>query len=162
MTIAMIAAVARNDVIGDGNRMPWHLAEDLAHFRATTMGHTLLMGRRTFETIGRVLPGRRHIVITRDRSWHHGDVEVAHSFDEGLALAGPTEVFIAGGGQIYRLGMPFAERLVITHVDIDAEGTVTFPRIDPREWAETTRAPGEGFTIVEYERRRGAGTPQAS
>ncbi len=153
MTIAMIAAVARNGVIGDGDRMPWHLHEDLAHFRTTTMGHTLLMGRRTFEAIGRVLPGRRHVVITRDRSWHHGDVEVAHSFEEALALAGPTEVFVAGGGQIYRLGMPYAQRLVITQVHVDAEGSVTFPPIAPREWVETSRAPGEEFDIVEYLRR---------
>jgi dihydrofolate reductase len=162
MTIAMIAAVARNSVIGDGERMPWHIAEDLAHFKATTMGHTLLMGRRTFESIGRVLPGRRHVVITRDRAWRQGDVEVAHSFEEGLALAGPTEVYIAGGGQIYRLGMPFAELLVITHVDLDADGSVIFPPIDPHQWAETARAPGEGFAIVRYARRRGAGGTQAS
>jgi dihydrofolate reductase len=111
------------------------------------------MGRRTFEAIGRVLPGRRHIVLTRDRAWHHPGVEVAHSFDEGLTLAGPTEVFVAGGGQVYRLGMPYAQRLVITHVDVDAQGSVTFPPIDPREWAETSRQPGEGFSIVEYDRR---------
>ena len=153
MTITMIAAVARNGVIGNGERMPWHLHEDLAHFRAATMGHTLLMGRCTFETIGRVLPGRRHVVLTRDRSWHHQDVEVAHSFEEGLALAGPSEVFVAGGGEIYRLGMPYAQRLVITHVDADAQGSVTFPEINPRVWVETSRQPGEGFAIVEYARR---------
>ncbi|MGV1009472.1 MAG: dihydrofolate reductase [Dermatophilaceae bacterium] len=153
MTITMIAAVARNGVIGDGERMPWHLPQDLAHFRATTMGHTLLMGRRTFAAIGRVLPGRRHIVLTRDRAWHHPGVEVAHSFEEGLALAGPTEVFVAGGGQVYQLGMPYAQRLVITHVDLDAQGSVTFPHIDPREWAETSRRPEEGFSIVVYDRR---------
>lgn len=162
MTIAMIAAVARDNVIGDGERMPWHIGEDLAHFKATTMGHTLLMGRRTFESIGRVLPGRRHVVITRDRAWQHGDVEVAHSFEEGLALAGPTEVFIAGGGQIYRLGMPFAQLLVITHVDLEVAGSVTFPPIDPSEWAEASREPGAGFAIVNYTRRRGPGGTQAS
>ncbi len=141
MTVAMIAAVARNGVIGDGSGMPWHLPEDLAHFKRTTLGHTLLMGRRTFDSIGRALPGRRTVVLTRDRTWSHADVEVAHTFEEGLALAGPTEVWVAGGGEIYRLAMPYAVRLVITEIDQDAAGSVTFPPIDPRVWTETSRVP---------------------
>ena len=100
MTVGMIAAVSRNGVIGDGVRMPWHLPEDLAHFKHTTMGHTLLMGRRTFDSIGRALPGRRSIVLTRNTRWSHADVEVAHTFAEGLALAGPTELWVVGGGEV--------------------------------------------------------------
>lgn len=152
MTVAMIAAVARNGVIGDGSRMPWHLPEDLAHFKRTTMGHTLLMGRRTFDSIGRALPGRRTVVLTRDRTWSHADVEVAHTFEEGLALAGPTELWVAGGGEIYRLAMPYAARLVITEVDQDADGSVTFPPIDPRVWTETSRMPhpSAGFSFVTF------------
>ena len=153
MTVAMIAAVARGGVIGDGTRMPWHLPEDLAHFKRTTMGHTLLMGRRTFDSIGRALPGRRTVVITRNRAWSHPDVEVAHTFQEGLALAGPTQLWVAGGGEIYCLAMPYAARLVITEVDQDAEGSVTFPPIDPHVWTETSRMPHAGFSFVEYERR---------
>ncbi len=152
MTVAMIAAVARNGVIGDGAGMPWHLPADLAFFKRTTMGHTLLMGRRTFDSIGRVLPGRRTVVLTRDRAWQHTDVEVAHSFEEGLALAGPTELWVAGGGEVYRLAMPFARRLVITEVDVDAVGSVTFPPIDSRMWTEESREPHEGFDWVTYVR----------
>ena len=152
MTVAMIAAVARGGVIGDGTRMPWHLPEDLAHFKRTTMGHTLLMGRRTFDSIGRALPGRRTVVITRNRAWSHPDVEVAHTFQEGLALAGPTQLWVAGGGEIYRLAMPYAARLVITEVDQDAEGSVTFPTIDPRRWIEASREPHPSavFSFVTY------------
>ena len=153
MTVAMIAAVGPGGVIGDGVGMPWHLPEDLAHFKSTTMGHTLLMGRRTFDSIGRALPGRRTIVLTRDRAWSHPDVEVAHSFAEGLALAGPTELWIAGGGEVYRLAMPYAARLVITEVDRDAVGSVTFPAIDPHEWVEASRMPHDGYAFVDYERR---------
>ncbi len=153
MTVAMIAAVARNGVIGDGAGMPWHLPEDLAFFKRTTMGHTLLMGRRTFDSIGRVLPGRRTVVLTRDRTWQHTDVEVAHSFEEGLALAGPTELWVAGGGEVYRLAMPFARRLVVTEVDLDAVGSVTFPAIDQRMWTEVSREPHDGFAWVTYTRQ---------
>ena len=154
MSVAMIAAVARGGVIGDGRRMPWHLPEDLAHFKHTTMGHTLLMGRRTFDSIGRALPGRRTVVLTRDPTWAHADVEAAHSFAEGLALAGPTELWVAGGGEVYRLAMPYATRLVITEIDQDADGSVTFPQIDPAEWSETARMPRDGFAFVDYERRQ--------
>ena len=152
MTVGMIAAVSRNGVIGDGARMPWHLPEDLAHFKRTTMGHTLLMGRRTFDSIGRALPGRRTVVLTRNPAWSHADVEVAHSFAEGLALAGPTQLWVAGGGEVYRLAMPYAARLVITEVDQDVEGSVTFPAIDPRVWTESSREPhpSSGFTFVTY------------
>lgn len=153
MTVAMIAAVARNGVIGDGSGMPWHLPEDLAFFKRTTMGHTLLMGRRTFDSIGRALPGRRTVVLTRDRSWRHADVEVAHTFEEGLALSGPTELWVAGGGEVYRLALPYAARLVVTEVDVDAEGSVTFPPIDPHVWVETSRDPHAGFAWVTYARR---------
>jgi hypothetical protein len=100
--ITIIAAVGRNGVIGRDGRMPWHLPEDFAHFKAATLGHALVMGRRTFESIGRALPGRRTIVITRDPGWHHSDVEVAHSFEEALSLAGVAdEVFVAGGAEVY-------------------------------------------------------------
>ena len=98
--VTLIAAVARNRVIGNGPEIPWHLPEDFAYFKRTTMGHVLVMGRLTFDSIGRALPGRRTIVVTRNRFWRHPDVEVAHSFEEALALAGPAdEVFVCGGAQ---------------------------------------------------------------
>ena len=152
--VSMIAAVGRNGVIGDGDRMPWHLPEDLQHFKATTLGHTMIMGRKTFDAIGRVLSGRRTIVITRQRDWHHAGVETAHSLPDALFLAGPgDEVFVVGGGQVYAEAMPYASRLVVTHVDQSPEGAVRFPEIDEKVWRPTTREPHDGFTIVTYERR---------
>ncbi len=153
MSVTLIAAVGPDLVIGDGAGMPWHVPSESAHFKATTMGHTLLMGRRTFDSIGRALPGRHTVVLTRDPTWRHADVEVAHSFEQGLALAGPAEVFVAGGAQVYAEAMPFADRLVVSYVDVDATGTVHFPPIDPSVWAEARRAPRQGFTVVEYLRR---------
>ena len=152
--ITLIAALGTNRVIGREGRMPWHLPEDLAHFKATTMGHPLLMGRATFESIGRPLPGRRTIVITHNRDWHHADVEVAHSFPDALTLAGPAdEVFVAGGGQVYVEAMPWAHRMVLTEVESDAPGDTLFPEWDPSRWQEVERSPREGFAIVVYERR---------
>ena len=152
-SISLIAAVARNGVIGDGDAMPWHLPEDLAYFKATTLGHPLVMGRKTFDSIGRALPGRRTIVITRQADWHHADVETAHSFPEALSLAGPAdEVYVVGGGEVYAQAMPFAHRLLITEVDQAPAGSVHFPAIDPQRWAEHSRRPGDGVAFVVYER----------
>ena len=152
--VSLIAAVARNGVIGADNAMPWHLPADFAFFKRTTMGHPLVMGRRTFDSIGRVLPGRRTIVVTRQRDWSHPDVEVAHSLEEALALAGPAdEVFVAGGAAVYAEAMPYAHRLLVTEVDAEPAGDVTFPPIDPAAWDETSREPGEGCSWVAYERR---------
>lgn len=151
--VALIAAVARNGVIGSGNEMPWHLPEDFAYFKRTTMGHPIIMGRKTFDSIGRVLPGRRTIVITRQTGWRHPDVERAHSFTEALALAGPaTEVFVCGGGQVYAEAMPWASRLLITEVDQMPVGDVTFPKIEYDGWRETSRQQHPGFAWVIYER----------
>ena len=156
--ITLIAAVARNGVIGADGAMPWHLPEDFAFFKRTTMGHPLVMGRATFESIGRPLPGRRSIVITRTRNWRHDGVEVAGSMPLAIDLAasgrGGEEVFVIGGGQIYRLAMPLADRLLITEVGLQPEGDVTFPRIDPFEWVEVSRDERDGFAFVEYQRRQ--------
>ena len=155
--ITLIAAVARNGVIGADGAMPWHLPEDFAFFKRTTMGHPLVMGRATFDAIGRPLPGRRSIVITRTRNWRHDGVEVAGSMPVALDLAasgrGGDEVFVIGGGQIYRLAMPLADRLLITEVDLEPEGDATFPRIDALEWVQVSRAERDGFAFVEYRRR---------
>ncbi len=152
--ITLIAAVARNGVIGNGPDIPWHLPEDFAFFKRTTMGHVLVMGRRTFESIGRALPGRRTIVVTRNRFWQHADVEVAHSFAEALTLAGPAdEVFVCGGGQLYDEAMPWAHRLLITEVFLEPEGDVHFPPIPFDAFLETARHPKQQFAWVTYERR---------
>jgi dihydrofolate reductase len=151
--VTLIAAVGRNGVIGADNDMPWHLPEDFAFFKRTTMGHPMVMGRKTFDSIGRVLPGRRTIVVTRQPDWSHSEVETAHSLSEALSLAGPTdEVFVCGGGQIYAEAMPWAQRLLITEVDQSPEGDVRFPDIDPSQWHEVRREDREGFSWVTYER----------
>lgn len=151
--ISLIAAVARNGVIGADGAMPWHLPDELAHFKATTMGHTLVMGRRTFESIGRALPGRRTVVVTRDRAWHAPGVETAHSFAEAIALAGPgDEVFVAGGAQVYAEALPWAQRLVLSEVDAEPEGDTWFPDWDRTAWRETAREDHDGWTRVVYDR----------
>ncbi|HLS44976.1 MAG TPA: dihydrofolate reductase [Ornithinicoccus sp.] len=152
-TLTLVAAVGRNGVIGDGSSMPWHLPEDLAFFKRTTMGGVLVMGRGTWDSIGRALPGRRTIVVTRDRSWSASGAEVAHSLPEALLMAGDTEVFIAGGGQVYEQTIAAASRLVITHVEQEPAGSVRFPPIDSTRWREDSRDVQDGFTWVEYERR---------
>jgi dihydrofolate reductase len=152
-SVTLIAAVGRNGVIGAVNDMPWHLPEDFAFFKRTTMGHPMVMGRKTFDSIGRVLPGRRTIVVTRQGDWSHPDVETAHSLVDALDLAGPAdEVFVCGGGQIYAEAMPFAHRLLITEVEQSPEGDVRFPEIDISDWREVSRQPRDGFSWVAYER----------
>ena len=154
MTITVLAAVGANLVIGRDGTMPWHLPQDLAHFKATTMGHTMVMGRKTYDAIGGALPGRRTIVITGQQGWHAAGVEVAHSLPEALALAGPTEVFVVGGGQVYREAMPFADRMVLTEIEQSPDGDVFFPAFDLAHWHETAREGHDGFAFVTYVRRR--------
>ncbi|WP_270887649.1 dihydrofolate reductase [Pedococcus sp. 5OH_020] len=151
--VTLLAAIGRNLVIGRDGRMPWHLPADLRHFKATTMGHPMVMGRKTFDSIGRALPGRRTIVVTRQRDWKHSDVEAAHSLAEALALAGPgDELFVVGGGELYREAMPYSQRMVLSHVPASPDGDTFFPSWDPREWREVGRVPEDGFEIVTYER----------
>ena len=151
--ITLVAAMGRNNVIGREGAMPWHLPEDLRHFKSLTLGHPLVMGRRTFDSIGRVLPGRRTIVITRSLTWSHSDVETVHSFSEALALAGPAdEVFVVGGGEIYREALPWAHRMVLTEIAAEPDGDTTFPTWDPAAWLVTDRQPHDGFEFVTYER----------
>ncbi|MGN0064050.1 MAG: dihydrofolate reductase [Nocardioides sp.] len=137
--VTLIAARARNGVIGDGPDIPWHSREDFAHFKATTLGHTLVMGRVTHESIGRPLPGRRTIVVTRDEAWTDEGVDVAHSLEEALALAGDDEVYVAGGAQIYALALPYATGQVLTEVGLEPDGDVLYPEFDPDEWVEVRR-----------------------
>lgn len=153
-TLTLVAAVGRNGVIGDGSDMPWHLPADLRFFKDTTMGGTMLMGRGTWDSIGSALPGRRTIVITRRADWQPEGAEVAHSLAEALALAGDGEVFVVGGGQVYAQTIGHASRLVITHVDLEPEGSTRFPDIDSEVWHEIGRIAGEEpiTAWVTYER----------
>jgi dihydrofolate reductase len=157
--ITLVVARARNGVIGRGGKLPWHIPADLKRFKALTMGTAMIMGRRTFESLPRQLPGRRHIVLTRDRNWHADGAEVAHSVDDALALAGGEPVSIIGGAEIFALFLPIADRLELTEIAEDVTGDTVMP--DPRnstDWRETGREghPAEGgapgFVFVSLER----------
>jgi dihydrofolate reductase len=149
--LILIAAVAENGVIGAEGGIPWHLPEDFAHFKATTLGHTLVMGRATFESIGRPLPGRRTVVLTRDPGWHAEGVTTAPDLEGALAgLAG--EVFVAGGAQVYAAALPLADAQVISEVHRSPEGDTFYPAFDRSAWRETARVPGPDFDVVTWER----------
>jgi dihydrofolate reductase len=156
VSIAIVAAVARNGVIGARGGMPWHLPDDLRLFKETTLGHVLVMGRRTYESIGRPLPGRTTVVVTRKHDWSPGDDEVlvAHDVEEALARARSLDdrVFVVGGGEVYAAALPHADSLVITFVEQEPEGDTTFPPVDWSQWRETSREPGDGWVRVTYER----------
>lgn len=153
--LTLVAAYAANRVIGDRGRIPWHLSEDFAHFKATTMGGVLVMGRATYDSIGRPLPGRTTIVVTRNPVWSPDGVLVAHSLDDALALAAeqPGETFVVGGTQIYQQALPLATHQVLTEVDLAPEGDAYYPEFDLAEWVETKRELRDGFTWVWWERR---------
>lgn len=133
-SLTLIAAMAANRVIGRENRLPWHLPADLAHFKKTTMGKTIIMGRRTWESLPGLLPHRSHVVVTRDPEYRAEGAEVAHSLEEALRIAGGEEVFIVGGAQLYALALPMADRLLITLVHAEFDGDTYFPEFDPAHW----------------------------
>lgn len=154
-------------MIGRDGELPWRLPEDLAHFRRTTMGRAILMGRKTFESIGKPLPGRRTIVITRDPNWAHAGCERAGSLAEAIALGGsaapddgrfPTdEVMVVGGAQIYRDALPLADRIIVTEIDQDFDGDAVLDSSGFDEFRQVSRtrytsASGIPFSVVEYRR----------
>jgi dihydrofolate reductase len=151
----LVAAYADNRVIGDRGGIPWHLPEDFAHFKATTMGGVLVMGRATYESIGRPLPGRETIVVTRNRDWSADGVLVAHSLQGALDLAAehPGETFVVGGTEVYERAMPLATHQVLTEVHRSPSGDALYPEFDLAEWVETRREQREGFEWVWWERR---------
>ena len=134
MRIVLIAAVARNGVIGRDGQLPWHLPADLRHFRLRTTGRPIIMGRRTFESIGKPLPKRTNIVMTRSTAFSPPGVHVAHDLDQAIELAAVAaghdggEIFVVGGGEIYRIALPRADVLDLTEVDMDIEGDARFPQ----------------------------------
>jgi dihydrofolate reductase len=154
MTVTLVAAVARNGVIGRSGDLAVRISEDLRRFKALTMGHTLVMGRKTWDSIGRALPGRRTIVVTRQPRWAAPGAEVAASVDLALALAlaGDAEVFVVGGGEIYAQTIHRADALELTEVDAALDGDTYFPEIDRTAWAEAARESRDGFAFVRYER----------
>jgi dihydrofolate reductase len=138
--ICLIAALAANGVIGKNNALPWHLPADLKHFKALTLGHPVVMGRKTYESIGRPLPGRRNLVITRNRGYSAQDCEVVHSLDAAIAACrGAQEIFVIGGAELYRESLPRAHCLELTEIRANVEGDTTFPEFSRSEWHETGR-----------------------
>lgn len=157
--LTIVVATDRNNGIGINNTLPWHLPEDLAHFKRTTSGHPILMGRKTFESIGRPLPNRRNIVITRNADWQHAGVESVSSLPAAAALAGDGNAFIIGGAQVYAEALPLASRLIITRIDASYDCDAFFPAVDEAIWKETAReehraeTSGLNYAFVTYERR---------
>jgi dihydrofolate reductase len=166
--LAIVAAVARNGVIGANNGLPWRLSSDMKRFKALTMGKPLVMGRKTYLSIARALPGRETIVVTRDPAFAPTGVLIAHELKAALDLAaqragamGAEEIIVAGGAEIYVQTIKRASRLYITEVALDAEGEARFPPIDSSQWREVRRRKGErgprdeaDFAFVDYERRQ--------
>ena len=152
--LTLIAAYADNRVIGDHGRIPWHLPDDFAHFKAETMGHTLVMGRLTYDSIGRPLPGRRTVVVTRNRDWTAAGVEVVHSLADALARAATYDgdTVIAGGSQIYTEAMPVLTHQVLTEVHCSPPGDALYPVFDTAEWHETRRVSRPDLDWVWWER----------
>ncbi len=141
MIISAIVATAKNNVIGKDNQIPWYLPADLSYFKKTTLDHHLIMGRNCFRSIGRPLPKRTNIVVTRDPFFTADGVLVAHSIEEALGMAfdgGEPEVFIIGGGEIYRETVDLWDRIYLTEVDLEAAGDVFFPEIEASEWEEVS------------------------
>ena len=155
MRLAMIAAQSQNRVIGNNNKLPWYLPEDLKYFKRVTLGKPIIMGRKTFESIGRPLPGRTNIIITRNPGWTHdgAGVRVVHSLQQAIELAeslalvnGFEESLVIGGAEIYALALPQADRLYLTQVHAEVQGDAHFPPLDPSQWREMAR---EDFSAIE-------------
>jgi dihydrofolate reductase len=163
----IVVGYARNRVIGRDNGLPWKLSSDLQHFKAVTMGRPMIMGRKTFQSIGKALPGRTTIVVTRDPDYKAEEVLVASSLSSALQLAEPIaardgvgEIIIAGGGDIYAQALPLADRIIATEIELEAEGTTSFPALDSDDWQVTSRTrvargprDDADYEIVIYDRR---------
>ncbi|MBI2243273.1 MAG: dihydrofolate reductase [Nocardioides sp.] len=148
--VVLVAAVARNGVIGDGPDIPWRLPGEQRLFKGLTWGHILVMGRATYDSIGRPLPGRTTIVLTRSPDWSAEGVHVAHDLPAALALADTLEgeVMVAGGGQVYAAALPVADEQVLSEVDLEPEGDAFYPEFDRSEWRETAREQHDGYDRV--------------
>lgn len=158
-TLSLIVAVARNRVIGVNNTLPWHLPEDLKRFRALTTGHHIIMGRKTYESLGRLLPGRTTVIVTRNKAYQLAGALIAHSLEAAIALCeNDDEVFLIGGAELYQDGLRYANKLYITEVELEVAGDAFFPVVDLDKWQETLReahtsAQGLPFDYVTYVRK---------
>ena len=156
MSVIVIAALAANRVIGRGNQLPWRIPGDLPRFKALTLGQTLVMGRKTFASIGRPLPGRETVVITRNPDFTASGVHVAYDLAGALALVKTAETFVAGGGEIYAQALPLAEALLLTEIEADFDGDAFFPAWDRRAWqvvSDDVRPADDAFPHVVHHRR---------
>jgi dihydrofolate reductase len=138
-SLTIIVATDKQGGIGIDNQLPWHLPEDLAHFKRTTSGHAIIMGRKTFESIGRALPNRRNIVVSRDPGWTHAGVECVNSLEAARAAVSADDAFIIGGAQIYQQALSLADRLIVTEIQQEFSCDAFFPSIDSNEWKEIAR-----------------------
>jgi dihydrofolate reductase len=162
--LALIVAVAANRVIGRDGKLPWRLPDDMRHFVALTTGHSIIMGRRTWDSLGRALPARQNIVVTRQPAFAADGATVVRSLTDALAAVQfPEPAFCIGGGELYRTAMPLARTAYVTEIDRVFEGDATFPTLDPAHWREASReahaapdADGLGYAFVTYERRAAA------
>jgi dihydrofolate reductase len=148
MKVSQVVAMSRNRVIGRDNALPWHAPEDLKRFKRLTTGRPVIMGRKTFASIGRPLPKRLNIVVTRDRGFHAEGVVNAYTIEEALRLAQESmlgdEAMVIGGAQIFELVMPITQTIHLTEIELDVEGDTFFPALDPRDWRETAREQHSG------------------
>lgn len=159
-TLTLVAAMARNGGIGWKGGMPWHLPAELRHFKKTTLGKPVVMGRKTFESIGRPLPGRQNIVVSRNRGYRAQGCDVASSLVEAIELAEGLELMVIGGGELYRQALPLASRLVLTTIDIEPQCDTWFPAWDPADWllVSSERVPAGpdndlAFEVAEWQRQ---------
>ena len=153
--LALVAAMTRKHVIGKGGTIPWHYAEDMQHFRQVTKGHAIIMGRTTYDSIGKPLPGRRNIVLSRDPGLRIDGCEVVPSLQRALELAyeHDPDPRVIGGAEIYAAALPLATRLFLTYLDVEHEGDAHFPSFDAESFIEEERRRGEGLTFVTLRRR---------
>lgn len=158
-SLSLIVAIAQNNVIGINNTLPWHLPEDLKRFRALTMGHHIIMGRKTYESLGRLLPGRTTVIVTRNLDYVVEGAIVVHSLNDAINACGDDdEAFLIGGAELYQQGLQYAHKLYMTEVDLDVVGDAFFPVWDDRVWLEESREHhisenGLGYSYVTYLRR---------
>ena len=159
MTLTLVVAIDAQRGIGIDNKLPWHLPEDLAHFKRVTLGKPMIMGRKTFDSIGRPLPGRRSIVVTRNPGWQREGVEAVPSLEAAMALVGEIDASIIGGAQIFEAALGVADRMIVTEIDHSFACDTFFPPIDPAVWVETAReqhrseADGYDYAYVTYVRK---------
>jgi dihydrofolate reductase len=153
MRVSILVAVAENGVIGRGGKLPWHLSDDLKRFKQLTMGHTIVMGRKTWESIGRALPGRRTIVISRQAGYHADGAEVVGNLDNALQIAeaaGDEETFVIGGSEIYRLALSRVDRIHLTRIHADIKGDAYFPDFSASNWRLVESVPHAADTDNDY------------